>query len=72
MINDGAEVWHDDTCEGGDQTRHLNPPFRLIQDHNQPRPQLFRSTVRGELGFCNLFYEIAMGGSDARGYHNQN
>ena len=64
MINDGTEVWQDDPCRGGDpthHTRHLNPLFRLIQDHHRPRPILFRPGWGGrEAGVVICFMRLRL------------
>ena len=33
-------------------THHLNPLFRLIQDHPEPRPTLFRRGEAGDVIIC--------------------
>ena len=63
MINDGTEVWQDDTCQGGGpthRTHHLNPLFRLIQDHHWPRPTLFRPGWWGEADVVICFTRLRL------------
>ena len=63
MINDGTEVWQDDTCQGGGpthRTHHLNPLFRLIRGSSLAPPNIIQARLMVEADVIICFTRLRL------------